>query len=107
MKTNDGGPAFPIHPNAHLLGDLERAALSGMSLRVYAAIKLQVPESGIDWLDEIIVKHNRDKYAAMALNGLVSWQGTNGMASNEYHPAQISYKLADAMLAEREKATSE
>jgi hypothetical protein len=32
----------------------EESELEGMSLRVYAAIHLRVPESGIGWLDKMI-----------------------------------------------------
>ncbi len=44
---NDGGPAFPV-PSL--------AVGSGMTLRQYAAIKLCVPDSGLPWLDDMIVK---------------------------------------------------
>jgi hypothetical protein len=32
----------------------EKSEVEGISLRVYAAIQLRVPESGIDWLDKMI-----------------------------------------------------
>jgi hypothetical protein len=32
----------------------ETSELESMSLRVYAAIQLRVPDSGIEWLDEMI-----------------------------------------------------
>ncbi|MGH9631965.1 MAG: hypothetical protein ACRD7E_26980 [Bryobacteraceae bacterium] len=32
----------------------ESIELEKMSLRIYAAIHLRVPDSGIDWLDEMI-----------------------------------------------------
>jgi hypothetical protein len=31
----------------------------GMTLRQYAAIKLRVPDSGIDWLDDMIREANK------------------------------------------------
>ncbi len=49
QPINDGGPAFP-----HQL-DLGY----GMTLRQYAAIKLCVPDSGLPWLDEMIVQSRR------------------------------------------------
>jgi len=53
MTTNTGGPAFPTeHTDTSGLYD-------GMTLRQYAAIKLKVPDSGTDWLDEMIVKANK------------------------------------------------
>ncbi len=49
---NDGGYAFPsiVSDPAFLRWE------PGMTLRQYAAIKLRVPDSGTDWLDEMIVK---------------------------------------------------
>jgi hypothetical protein len=44
------GPAFPV-PSL--------AVGSGMTLRQYAAIKLCVPDSGLPWLDEMIVQSRR------------------------------------------------
>jgi hypothetical protein len=37
----------------------EKGELESMSLRAYAAIHLRVPDSGIDWLDEMI-RRSRD-----------------------------------------------
>ena len=41
------GPAFPV-PSL--------AVSSGMTLRQYAAINLRVPDSGLPWLDKMIVQ---------------------------------------------------
>ncbi len=49
-KINDGGPAFPA--------DFQLYS-TGMTLRQYAAIKLCVPDSGLPWLDEMIVQSRR------------------------------------------------
>lgn len=46
METSNF-PAFPI-PQLH--------RNTGMSVRVYAAIHLKVPDSGIAWLDDMIEK---------------------------------------------------
>jgi len=46
-KNIDDSRVFPLTINNSAL---ER----GMSLRQYAAIHLQVPDSGIDWLDKMI-----------------------------------------------------
>ncbi len=53
-NTNTGGPAFPW------CGDLNECPTInlGMTLRQYAAIKLKVPDSGTDWLDDMIRKSN-------------------------------------------------
>jgi hypothetical protein len=42
----------------------------GMSLRQYAAIKLKVPNSGTDWLDEMIRQSLRDEFAAKAMQSI-------------------------------------
>lgn len=43
----------------------------------------------------------RDWFAGQALVGLVAYNGTNGLESNEYGPGILAYKLADAMLRAR------
>jgi hypothetical protein len=55
-NTNTGGPAFPFE---YFDEQLQRArVVHGMTLRQYAAIKLKVPDSGTDWLDDMIRKSN-------------------------------------------------
>lgn len=51
VPINDGGPAYPT-PAGVQHND-------GMTLRQYAAIKLCVPDSGLPWLDEMIVQSRR------------------------------------------------
>jgi len=51
---NDGGSAFPSPPSQHSNGFYSTG--EGMTLRQYAAIKLRVPDSGTDWLDDMIAK---------------------------------------------------
>ena len=82
------GPAFPV-PSL--------AVGSGMTLRQYAAIKLCVPDSGLPWLDEMIVQSNRQRLAAAALQGNL----IEPTASND-DVAKWAYSLADAMLKARE-----
>ena len=67
-KIETGGPAFPW------CGDLNDCPTFnlGMTLRQYAAIKLRVPNSGTDWLDEMIRQSLRDELAAKAMQGLIS-----------------------------------
>ena len=99
---NDGGPAFPgLHPSKDC-----RYQDVGMTLRQYAAIKLCVPDSGVPWLDEMIVQSNRERLAAAALQGL--------LGNSEFHVAadveseipnaiaKYAYEAADAMLKARE-----
>lgn len=96
MSTkDDGGAAFPV---ANSMGDI----CLGMSLRAYAAIKLRVPDSGIDWLDEMILKAKRDELAAAALQGLLSTGVHPGGYGCEMY-SEYAHKYADAMIAERNK----
>lgn len=89
---NDGGP-FPsiVSDPAFLRWE------PGVTLRQYAAIKLRVPESGTDWLDDMIRKSNRDYFAAAALQGLMASRNF----LDEYDGPYV-YEIADAMLKARE-----
>ena len=63
----NSGPAFPCETvGADEYGEY-RLPWQGMTLRQYAAIKLRVPNSGTDWLDEMIRESLRDEFAASAL----------------------------------------
>lgn len=87
---DDGGPAFPIQGSYDT--DYEH---NGMSLRAYAAIKLCVPDSGLDWLDDMIRQAQRDRFAGQAIAGLAA----NSLLRDT--PANLAYKVADAVIAER------
>jgi hypothetical protein len=71
-----------------------------MTLREYAAIKLKVPDSGTDWLDEMIAKSLRDEVAAKAMQGLVENANWRGMPEDAL--AKAAYNMADAMLKARQ-----
>lgn len=96
VQSDNGGPAFPIPLNpgqtytAHSICD-------GMTLREYAAIKLRVPDSGTDWLDEMIRKSVRDEFAAKAMQSLLVADGTVDFDFR----AKEAYEMADAMLRAR------
>jgi hypothetical protein len=82
-EINDGGPAFPVDPEAHSRSDAECRVLSGMSLRDY--------------------------FAGQAIIGLVGHG--NNVESDKYDPtatiadvvAGHAYFIADAMLKARQK----
>ena len=96
---HDGGPAFPI--KGRVAFDLELVQAEGMSLRQYAAIKLRVPDSGADWLDDMIRDARRMDYAGQALNkGVVN----GDWCSTVEWRAKSAYEMADAMLAARSEA---
>jgi hypothetical protein len=97
-NTNTGGPAFPLpnHQPSWTGGE-------GTTLRQYAAIKLKVPDSGTDWLDDMIRQSLRDDFAAKAMQAYIT-----AWAINREHPlfdettSQSAYMVADAMLKSRE-----
>lgn len=90
-----GGPAFPCHPEIIPHRDHDFA---GMTLRQYAAIKLRVPNSGTDWLDEMIREARRDELAAQMMQAVAKqnpgmWRGS---------VAKEAYAMAGAMFAAKE-----
>lgn len=80
-------------------GDGKPAAIeTGMTLRQYAAIKLRVPNSGTDWLDEMIREARRDELAAQMMQAVAKqnpgmWRGS---------VAKEAYAMAGAMFAAKE-----
>lgn len=86
-ERSDGGPAFPTHiydPNVEPDPRFSVASVRGMSLR--------------DW------------FAGMAMQRMVSFAGDamvnadpEGMTGIEVSLARIAYRMADAMLKERER----
>ncbi|CAG9205506.1 conserved hypothetical protein [Burkholderia gladioli] len=120
----DGGPAFPITDGqrAHdiaaaaiigitdsvqrerLYTEARAAVVRGMSLRAYAAIKLRVPDSGIDWLDQMIVTSMRDEFAAKAMHAaLITSESGNKVTHQQLFEiiAPLAYQMADSMLKAR------
>jgi hypothetical protein len=96
--TNTGGPAFPCPETEKHYKD------EGMTLRQYAAIKLKVPDSGTDWLDDMICKSQRDDFAAKAMHAAlmtVKPQKGNTMDDVVTHAATTAYLVADAMIKAR------
>ena len=77
-------------PNPH------RTDMTGMTLRQYAAIKLKVPDSGTDWLDDMIRQSLRDDFA---LQGICERKPGSLMTSARI--ATEAYILANAMMKER------
>jgi hypothetical protein len=96
MTDRTGGAAFPIA----VPGPNETTMLhKGMTLRQYAAIKLRVPDSGTDWLDDMIREGRRMDYAGQALAGSLA----NSNDDFNEPPTKWANANADAMLAERNK----
>ena len=105
QQNNDGGPAFPV-PEVNLQeAGCFPSSYSGMTLRAYAAVKLRVPRSGIDWLDEMIRDSQRDWFAGQALVALASdFEKANDTREVCAHYMSLrSYQIADAMLEARKE----
>ena len=108
MTKDTGGPAFPQNDlSQYNMGPEGIGDGMGMNLRQYAAIKLRVPDSGLDWLDNMIREGRRMDYAGQALAGILA----GGFADTVPHDdiaggadaAAFAHQYADAMLAERNK----
>ena len=108
----NSGPAFPggavrktrpAHdPGADFrVTDITEPKQSGMTLRQYAAIKLRVPNSGTDWLDEMIFASLRDDLAAKAMQGMAGSHGYCERGWDQKDLSRQAYELADATLAAR------
>jgi hypothetical protein len=100
MTKDTGGQAFPCNAS-----DAWGGPTDGMTLRQYAAIKLRVPDSGTDWLDDMIREGRRMDYAGQALAGLLANPNLN-VHQHENPQKEIAtgaYIFADAMIAERSK----
>jgi len=93
-QIDDGdGPAFPYDEP---FDNGETRHWLGMRKREAAAIALCVPDSGLAWLDAMIVKARRLDYAGQALAGL-SAQATTDWTPQEIAKDCIAY--ADALIA--------
>jgi hypothetical protein len=65
--------------------------------REYAAILLKVPDSGKEWLDEMIVKSLRNDLAAKAMQGCLSYSNINPQWGN-YHENCNADQVAEAAI---------
>jgi hypothetical protein len=73
-----------------------------MSLRAYAAIKLCVPDSGLDWLDDMIRQAQRDRFAERAMIAACAGAADEGTTWEEKEDiATDAWNLAHAMIAAR------
>ena len=94
----------------------------GVSIRVRAAIELRQPDSGIDWLDEMILRAKRDELAGQAMAATIANPyiaeamsevkavATGGASAREFEDqvefpsyARASHNIAYAMIAEKQK----
>jgi len=105
MNTTSG-PAFPVPSRWDSQGNWAAHSHedNGMTLRQYAAIKLRVPNSGTDWLDDMIRTSIRNDFATKAMQshiavGFVSLCQV-GHPEDQINSAiaKVSYEMADAMM---------
>ena len=96
----NSGPAFPVPLNQSEPWS-SMGPCDGMTLRQYAAIKLRVPNSGIDWLDEMIRTSLRDDLAAKAMQGMAGRYGYCERGWDQKDLAGQAYEIADATIATR------
>ena len=100
-NKDDGGSVYPqiiLEKTTSIRGEkvMDQRGYEGMSLRAYAAIELKEPDSGIDWLDEMIVKSKRDSLAGMAMQGLLS--SANLVPDEANLIPKTAYIIASAMI---------
>lgn len=93
-KIDNGGNAFPSTELNH--DGTPYCFNEGMTLRQYAAIKLKVPDSGSDWLDDLIRESLRNDFAAKVIQGLCTRSNID-IQNVEYRTA-IAYEQAEAMI---------
>jgi len=79
-------------PSIKDMSDKASMLLTG---RQYAAIHLCVPDSGDQWLDDMIKKALRYRFATAALQGSLSHPASHGTALQE---AESAYAFAEEML---------
>lgn len=93
-NKENGGNAFPQYER---IGEIAHA-YDGMTLRQYAAIKLRVPDSGTDWLDEMIDKACRLDASELALAGVLANPngGSNGDRDFAHWAQQCAKSLTEA-----------
>ena len=92
-QIDDGGPAFPF--DEPLDNGAGTRHWLGMRKREAAAIALCVPDSGLAWLDTMIVEARRLDYAGQALIGVLS----KDFSSRPDERAHTVLLHADALIA--------
>lgn len=108
-KLETGGPAYPI-PCDDDRDCFSRAnsGYGGMTTRTYAAIKLCVPQSEHEFINDMIRESQRFELAKAAMQGLVSRPGAAAhFASHgttvESVMANAANKIADAPSPEKKE----
>ena len=100
-KFDDGGPAFPVPGLSNLPNGDYIHPECGMSLRQYAAIKLRVPNSGTEWLDEMIRTSLRDELRGKAIQAYFTDPNVGFGRDAIEAGAQAACRISAAVLAAR------
>lgn len=86
-------PVFPV--TGEQMDRIEKyPQMAGLSIEEYAAIHLRIPNSGQEWLDEMIKKANRRDAAIAAMQALLSFNGNY----DKITLADLSVEIADEIL---------
>lgn len=101
-------PAFPrsgFEASLSASSGTDTLPQDGMTLQQYAAIKLKVPNSGIEWLDDMIRESLRNDFAAAALSGWLASYGPDAehpttSINRGANTAANAFKLAEQMCPE-------
>jgi len=87
-------PAFQQYVFDHKEGTF--IATGGFNAQEYAAIHLKVPNSGSDWLDEMIRTSLRNDMVASIMSGLQANIGANDWKQSKF--AQITVDTANTLM---------
>ena len=102
-SLQNGGPAFPVSTAEASEGHQDGPntwQFPGMTLRQYAAIKLRIPNSGTDWLDEMIRESLHNEAAVDVLKASLSKKGPIAVLDFDLMVG-LAREMTDAMLKAR------
>ena len=103
MSVDPNMPALPVGiPDGMSFKDYFEYGYSGMTLRQYAAIHLKVPNSGDEWLDEMIAASARNDLAAKVLQVALAGRPESSTAEQL---VKLTYVIADEMAKAQKGST--
>lgn len=87
MKQLDpNAPAYPVEELSKYDSGIVPYPENGLTIKQHACIQLELPESGVEWLDELIKKKQLQTLAGQAMQGFI--------ASNDFVGAKPICKLS-------------
>ena len=97
---NHEKPAFTVlDPN----GSFWEAGLSKLE---YACIKLGIPETGDKVIDDLIVKSERKKLIALAMQSFIDAEARSKVIPSPYRIAQSAVKFVDEFIIRTSESTN-